>query len=212
MMEENPLPSTTFFHLKQEKKEKIDAVLLEEFFSKHISQVKVSAIVEKSHISRGAFYKYFQNLEDAYDYAITNYSNQIHSAIFTFINRNKNDFFKGIEEYLAWCSQWSPEDDHWKMIHLCTQSNAWTKRDAIPDDSPMIRQWLELLEENRFTIHDTQEAVSFLYFIMAVVMDSLTDFISNEWTAKELIKDFRYKVQWIKYGIKEHNKEYNKEE
>jgi hypothetical protein len=93
------------------------------------------------------------------------------------------------------------------MIHLCTQSNAWTKRDAIPDDSPMIRQWLELLEENRFTIHDTQEAVSFLYFIMAVVMDSLTDFISNEWTAKELIKDFRYKVQWIKYGIKEENDE-----
>lgn len=212
MMEENPLPSTTFFHLKQEKKEKIDAVLLEEFFSKHISQVKVSAIVEKSHISRGAFYKYFQNLEDAYDYAIADYSNQIHSAIFTFINRNKNDFFKGIEEYLAWCSQCSPEDDHWKMIHLCTQSNAWTKRDAIPDDSPMIRQWLELLEENRFTIHDTQEAVSFLYFIMAVVMDSLTDFISNEWTAKELIKDFRYKVQWIKYGIKEDNNEDNDEE
>lgn len=33
MMEENPLPSTTFFHLKQEKKEKIDAVLLEEFLA-----------------------------------------------------------------------------------------------------------------------------------------------------------------------------------
>ena len=45
-------------------------ILLENFYNCHVSQVKVSEIVEAMQMSRGAFYKYFQDLEDAYTYLI----------------------------------------------------------------------------------------------------------------------------------------------
>lgn len=198
------MPSETFLCLKKEKKEMITAILLDEFYAQHVSQVKVAAIVCKAKISRGAFYKYFHNLEDAYAYTVKECSKQIHGDIFRFIAKDKNDFFAGVEGYLSWCAQCAPNDSNWKKIKLCTQSGSFsrTKRESLAADSPMLRQWLALLKENQFTITETKEAVSFLYFVMALVMDSLTDFITNDWQAAQLIEDFRYKVQWIQHGVK----------
>lgn len=198
------MPSETFFHLKEEKRRKIDTVLLNEFYQQHVSQVKVAAIVEKSGISRGAFYKYFHDLEDAYAYVVKEYSDSVHADILLFINKNKNDFFYGIEQYLLWCSHFTSEDSNWKKLKLCTQSNllSRTKRDPISSSAPMFTQWIKLLEYNQFNIVDSDEAISFLHFIMALVMDAITDFISNEWSSEELIADFRYRSRWIQQGIK----------
>ena len=76
-----------------------------------------------------------------------------------------------------------------------------TKRRELTADSPMNDKWLELLKINHFTIQSSEEAVSFLYFSMSLVMNSLTDLIANGWTKEELLKDFRYKSRWIAKGI-----------
>lgn len=66
----------------------------------------------------------------------------------------------------------------------------------------MVQQWLDLLKINQITMDTTEEAISFLYFVMALVMNSLTDYMVNQWTAEELVEDFRYKVKWLEIGIK----------
>lgn len=198
------MPSTTFLNLKKEKREKIDSVLLDAFYDKHVSQVKVSMIVEKSGISRGAFYKYFQDLEDAYTYMLKKCSVDIHADILTFINQHSDNFFYGLEVYLIWCSECEPSDVNWKKIKLCTQSNlqARMKRRTLPEGSSMMKQWFALLSVNDLNLSSSEEAVSFLYFIMALVMDSLTDYISNSWDTAELLEDFRYRIKWVQFGLK----------
>ena len=151
-------------------------ILLDTFYNQSVSQVKVSHIVEQMEMSRGAFYKYFVDLEDAYAYIVKQQSLLIHQDILDYIAQYKNDFFHGIEQYLIFCS------------HLETDSAYW--------------KGLLLLHNNEFQIHETQEAISFLYFIMEVVMNSLTDFIVNDWTPEELIMDYHYKIKWIIKGIK----------
>ena len=66
----------------------------------------------------------------------------------------------------------------------------------------MVQQWLDLLKINQITMDTTEEAISFLYFVMALVMNSLTDYMVNQWTAEELVEDFRYKVKWLEIGVK----------
>ena len=65
----------------------------------------------------------------------------------------------------------------------------------------MNKKWLELLRINHFSIQSSEEAVSFLYFSMTLVMNTLTDLIANNWPKEELLKDFRYKSRWIAEGI-----------
>ena len=110
------MPKSTFLNLPNEKKQRLIEILLENFSARHISQVKVADIVEDMAMSRGAFYKYFEDLEDAYTYTIQYYSIQIHRDILKYISQNKQDFFQGIENYLAWCSELEQKSSYWQAI------------------------------------------------------------------------------------------------
>lgn len=198
------MPKETFLNLPKEKRQAIIKVLLKNFSGQHISQVKVSAIVAGMTMSRGAFYKYFDDLEDAYSYTISYYSAQIHRDIMQYIEKDSQDFFLGIENYLSWCATLNSESNYWQAIKLLTTSSDLTnhRRRYVPDDSPMLKEWYRLLSANHFVIGSKNEALSFLYFTMDLTMGILTDFIANEWTKEQLIQDFRFKRKWLEIGIK----------
>lgn len=75
------MPSTTFLNLKQEKKEHIDQALLAEFSQHSLASAQVARIVKQAGIARGAFYKYFDDLTDAYCYLYQKAIQEIHQPI-----------------------------------------------------------------------------------------------------------------------------------
>lgn len=198
------MPKETFLNLPIEKKTHMEEILLHTFYDRHVSQVKVAEIVEAMQMSRGAFYKYFRDLEDAYTYIIRKYTNAIHGDILKHMDEDKKDFFGGIERYLSWCSKLDHDSEYWRSIQLLTRGKnlAAYRRVDMPPDSPIIKQWTDLLELNGFRMANYREALSFLYFSMALVMDALTDFVVNEWSTQELITDFRYKSRWLTEGLR----------
>lgn len=60
--------SQTFENLPAAKKERILAALLHEFTAHPFKEAQVAPIVKEAQIARGAFYKYFTDLADAYAY------------------------------------------------------------------------------------------------------------------------------------------------
>ncbi|WP_282805151.1 TetR/AcrR family transcriptional regulator [Lactobacillus isalae] len=60
--------SETFINLSDEKKQKIEKALLKEFSTYPLAKAQVARIVKDAEIARGAFYKYFGDLKDAYSY------------------------------------------------------------------------------------------------------------------------------------------------
>lgn len=198
------MPKSTFLNLPNEKKQRLIEILLENFSARHISQVKVADIVEDMAMSRGAFYKYLEDLEDAYTYTIQYYSIQIHRDILKYISQNKQDFFQGIENYLAWCSELEQKSSYWQAIRFLTRSDDFTnhQRTKPSAESGRLKEWFKLLKANGFHITSEEEAISFLYFVMDLVINSLTDYIANDWTTDELLQDYRYKVKWLQKGLK----------
>lgn len=198
------MPKSTFLNLPNEKKQRLIEILLENFSARHISQVKVADIVEDMGMSRGAFYKYFEDLEDAYTYTIQYYSIQIHRDILKYISQNKQDFFQGIENYLAWCSELEQKSSYWQAIRFLTRSDDFInhQRTKPSAESGRLKEWFKLLKANGFHITSEEEAISFLYFVMDLVINSLTDYIANDWTTDELLQDYRYKVKWLQKGLK----------
>lgn len=203
------MPKSTFLNLPNEKKQRLIEILLENFSARHISQVKVADIVEDMAMSRGAFYKYFEDLEDAYTYTIQYYSIQIHRDILKYISQNKQDFFQGIENYLAWCSELEQKSSYWQAIRFLTRSDDFTnhQRTKPSAESGRLKEWFKLLKANGFHITSEEEAISFLYFVMDLVINSLTDYIANDWTTDELLQDYRYKVKWLQKGLKSERSE-----
>lgn len=73
------MPSQTFLNLKPEKQARIYAALLTEFSAYPLAKAQVARIVKEAQIARGAFYKYFADLNDAYQTLWRRSLHQIHS-------------------------------------------------------------------------------------------------------------------------------------
>lgn len=197
------MPKSTFNNLSAEKQAHVRSVLLDIFYQKPVSQVKVSEIVTALQMSRGIFYKYFEDLTEAYEYLIHYYAGQIHGEIITSIMSYTGDYFKGIEKFLLLYIDLPSDDPRKKQLILLTQ-NSYLFSKRAPNGFHGISKWQEILANNHFLMETEAEQVSFLYFSMKLVIDSLTDMLANNWGKTELLQDFRFKAQWLLNGIKTH--------
>lgn len=62
------MPKSTFENLPEAKKKRVRQALLNEFGQHDLADAQVARIVKDAEIARGAFYKYFADLPDAYRY------------------------------------------------------------------------------------------------------------------------------------------------
>ena len=118
------MPKSTFLNLTADKQEKVETILLATFYSRHISQVKVSEIVEKMEMSRGTFYKYFIDLADAHNYIVQKASIAVHRDILTSVYTTSDDLFEGIANYLEKIAVLSKTAKEWQQIQLLTANPA----------------------------------------------------------------------------------------
>lgn len=74
------MPTQTFENLTESKQALVRQALLEEFSKHDLADVQVARIVKSARIARGAFYKYFADLTDAYRYLYQYAMNDLHDT------------------------------------------------------------------------------------------------------------------------------------
>lgn len=197
------MPHNTFLNLAPAKRQRIELILLETFYKQPLSQVKVSDIVTKMGMSRGAFYKYFVDLEDANNHIISISARQIHIDIMRHITDCEEDLFQGISQFLLEMTRKSPEDPDRMALTFLTKSDHLliSKRRKVPAQSTMFQAWFDILKKNHLWIDNEAEAISFLYFIMAMVIQAWNDYVANDWNSDQLIEDLNFKVKWLREGL-----------
>ncbi len=84
---------TTFENLPDTKKERVTQALLKEFSHYSLEDAQVARIVKDAQIARGAFYKYFDDLEDAYQYIYHLAMDDIHMGFGASLREFKADIF-----------------------------------------------------------------------------------------------------------------------
>ena len=70
----------------------------------------------------------------------------------------------------------------------------------------LARNFLTNTQNFRTWIDNEAEAISFLYFIMALVIQAWNDYIANDWSSEQLIEDLSFKVKWLKEGLNQKKK------
>lgn len=203
------MPKDTFINLPIERQSRIETILLDIFSEKHLSQVNVSEVVEKMQMSRGSFYKYFEDLEDAYQYIIKKNSAIIHQDILRYAMMHESNFFRGIRDYFTWCDALDRTSNYWKGLVLLTRVNhqSTVRKSDFKQDSIYAKQWIALLKKNHYHVDSKEEAVALLSFMTEMIIDSLTNWIINQSDTQDFLRDFDYRVKWLTQGITDKKKE-----
>lgn len=97
------MPTSTFFNLPEDKKNKILRAANKEFERVPIEQVSIKNIVESAEIARGSFYQYFENKEDLFQYIMSAKMGNMQNKLIEMIeheNGNIINIFINMYEYL----------------------------------------------------------------------------------------------------------------
>ena len=93
------MPKEQFFKIKLSKREKIMLAARAEFSSKPYEEVSINDIVERSGISRGSFYLYFEDKWDIYSHLLKCTFDNIRGRMIESIARGNNIFFTLLDVY-----------------------------------------------------------------------------------------------------------------
>lgn len=97
------MPTSTFFNLPEDKKNKILKAANKEFERVPIEQVSIKNIVESAEIARGSFYQYFEDKEDLFQYIMSAKMENMQNKLIEMIeheNGNIINIFINMYEYL----------------------------------------------------------------------------------------------------------------
>lgn len=92
--------SETYLRLDAAKQQRILDALLQEFSAHSLATAQVARIVQAAGIARGAFYKYFDDLTDAYGYLFKQVMLEVHQDL-----PQERDYFKATQAFVLGAKQ-----------------------------------------------------------------------------------------------------------
>lgn len=110
------MPKDTFFHLKEEKREKIEKALINEFSKGSLEKASISNIVAEAKIPRGSFYQYFENKEDAIKYVVHKYSKIEKNKLNDFLEETDGDIFEASLKIYDYMVEKATDNEKLKLI------------------------------------------------------------------------------------------------
>lgn len=87
------MPSITFFHLPEEKRERLMAAARAEFTRVPYEEASINQIIREAGIPRGSFYMYFTDKEDLFRYLMESYSERLIQRMRERLEWNGGDLF-----------------------------------------------------------------------------------------------------------------------
>ena len=87
------MPSTTFFNLPEEKRERLLAAARAEFARVPYEEASVNRMIQAAGIPRGSFYMYFTDKEDLFRYLMENYGRMLEERLGQLLDQAEGDLF-----------------------------------------------------------------------------------------------------------------------
>ena len=113
------MPTSTFFNLPEDKKNKILRAANKEFARVPIEQVSIKNIVEDAEIARGSFYQYFEDKEDLFQYIMSAKMGNMQNKLIEMIeheNGNIINIFINIYDHLMHIGKMKKNNKLFKQI------------------------------------------------------------------------------------------------
>ena len=113
------MPTSTFFNLPEDKKNKILKAANKEFARVPIEQASIKNIVEDAEIARGSFYQYFEDKEDLFQYIMSAKIGNMQNKLLEMIeNENGNiiNIFINIYDHLMQIGKMKKNNKLFKQI------------------------------------------------------------------------------------------------
>lgn len=90
------MPSTTFYNLPEEKREKLLSAARAEFARVPYAQASINKMIQAADIPRGSFYMYFRDKEELFLYLMGEWGKRLSAVLEELLERRQGDIFAAV--------------------------------------------------------------------------------------------------------------------
>ena len=198
------MPKSTFYNLSEDKKQKIEKAIKEEFSKHSASKVSISNIIEKAGIPRGSFYQYFEDKDDALKYIINKFIEVENEEIRKLLIKNEGNIFQtslDIYEYILEKNSAQKERNLCKNIieELKNENTNMFEKFNAKDKFKIREENLINIENIRLENEDDLKYI--LKILSTVIRTEIINVMREKKTKGEARKDLLKQIEILKRGM-----------
>lgn len=205
------MPTTTFFNLPAEKRERLIQGAMEEFVKVPVNKASVSNIILNADISRGSFYQYFEDINDLYFYLIGLFYQNTHKLLMKSLMETEGKFMDAFHlfgnKYI--CSIMRDKKvGFYKNLYLNMNHQIHRKMNLFlghVNSRSLAEARDELVQkidfDHLYLKNEEQDFGALLDFCMDIVNQTIIEGFYQEWDIEETQRSFQMRLDWIAHGV-----------
>ena len=200
------MPTSTFFNLPEEKKQKILKAANKEFARVPIEQVSIKNIVEDAEIARGSFYQYFEDKQDLFEYIMTSKVGDMQKNLLDMIkkeNGNIINIFINIYDHLIQVGKLRKNNKFFRQIfkNIKTSDNLMLiKNEELNNNLDQALYDLYDCNKEFLNVKDEKEFRLIIEILFSVTRRRIVASLKYK-DADEARQDFLKEIEFIKNGV-----------
>lgn len=197
------MPKETFYHLKTEKREKVEKAIENEFGRTTLEKASISKIIEEAQIPRGSFYQYFEDKEDAIKYIMKKYILLEKETMKRILLQTRGNIFEATLknfDYMALELEGNPKITLYKNIMQELKKNNINLLNSIEEEKS-IEEIHGLIDTSILNIKEENELKDMIKIISIVTRTANINVCSGNISIQEARDELEKQIDILKRGM-----------
>jgi len=200
------LPTSTFYRLSVEKRERLVQAIRQEFIREPVDKVSVNRIIAEAGISRGSYYQYFRDKNDLVGFVLLDYREKMRQTFEQSVVLHKGEPFAVVDDILAWTIHFGTQPENFAIlrnifIHLkvCDKLPFSTEDGELCGED--MHKYIERLDLSMLDFQNDEERDDIAEIAVSMFRHALSEVFFHPEQAEKIQAAFRRKMQLLKRGI-----------
>lgn len=198
------VPKLTFFNLPEDKKQTLIDAAKKEFSSAPLFDASISNIIKSAGISRGSFYQYFEDKEDAFFFLLGEFAKEKKSAFLSMLKKYDGDIF---QTFIDFFELFLKEDENLTFLKnalLNMTHKIELTFDRMISDHEINENFNMLCSRiniSKMNVSDEVELFHAMQIITSVLLRNLIHAFAHDLPRDVAIENFMTEMNLLKKGL-----------
>ncbi|GIN14296.1 TetR family transcriptional regulator [Shouchella clausii] len=201
------MPNSTFFNLPEGKQQIIINAARKEFSRVPLPDALIANIVKEAEISRGSFYQYFEDKEDAFFYILNSYAKEKQQKFLMTLKNAHGDLFYTMEVMFHEILKELQMSENRRffgnalmnMNHKVESSfSKMIYQNGLDKNLNVVSQ---LIDMDKLNVSNDKELYYAIQIIKTITFQNLSEKFAKDLSIEEAINNYRTQMNLIKKGL-----------
>ncbi len=178
------MPTSTFFNLPQEKRNKLLSAIKDEFSRVPFDEVSINKIVHAAGIPRGSFYQYFTDKNDVLCYLLSDFRQEILGMARESMKKSGGDLFQLFSELLDFTLAFASQEQvngfcRNLFADIRVNSSLYPKQPGKTAQEAAFRELSPLIDRGAYALQGEDECFLLVKILLLIYLDTVTNIFLN---------------------------------